>query len=340
LIFAVKRFAFRLRVALQFFAKGLGCPGHHAVRLPKLTGEMAERPKLLGAWPDAERYVASIWTNCPEEAVMTNLCSSLTSRTFAGLAVVSLTCAFTLQPLAQTPRSFLAIGSYAQQPPVRAMEETPQFALSPEMQGDIMMAHQRYIAALDAYRQGPEDSAVLWNKMGIANHHMFNLKDAQKDYEKALKLNPSYPEALNNLGAVYYGQKLYHDAERSYKKALKLSPKSAMFYSNLGTAYLAESKYKKGAECYRTALALDPNVFESDPAARIAETGPTHEIATLNYLLAKTYAQAGRKTEALLYLRKAIDEGFNDRKKLLEDKEFAILRDVPEYQQMIAEKRE
>ncbi len=42
----------------------------------------------------------------------------------------------------------------------------------------------------------------------------------------------------------------------------------------------------------------------------------------------------------MLYLRKAINEGFNDRKKLLEDKEFATLRDVPEFQQLIAEKRE
>ncbi|QNI31186.1 tetratricopeptide repeat protein [Alloacidobacterium dinghuense] len=271
---------------------------------------------------------------------MKALRSSVTSHTFAVLAALSLLFALTLQPQAQTPMSLFAIGSYAQQPPVKAMDEAPHFALSPEMMGDIMMAHQRYIAALDAYRQGPMDSAVLWNKMGIANHHMFNLREAQKDYEKALKLKPTYPEALNNLGAVYYGQKQFHDAEHTYKKAIKLSPKSAMFYSNLGTAYLAEGKFKKGAECYRTALALDPNVFDSDPATRIAETGPTEEIATLNYLLAKTYAQAGRKAEALLYLRKAIDEGFNDRKKLLADKEFAILKDVPEFQQMIAEKRD
>jgi len=285
-------------------------------------------------------FVASIWIRGPEEAVMKGFHSSSPSHLFAYSAILSLTCVFTLQPLAQTPRSFLAIGSYAQQPPVKVMDETPHFTMSPEMQGDLMMAHQRYVAALDAYRQSPTDSAVVWNKMGIANHHMFNLREAQKDYEKALKLNPSYPEALNNLGAVYYGQKQYKDAEKTYKKAIKLSPKSAMFYSNLGTAYLAESKYKKGAECYRTALSLDPNVFESDPAARIAETGPTHEIATLNYLLAKTYAEAGRKTEALFYLRKAIDQGFSDRKKLLEEKEFAALRDDPTFQRMVAEKHE
>jgi tetratricopeptide (TPR) repeat protein len=276
----------------------------------------------------------------PEEALMKNLRSSLALHTLADFAVITITCAFALELMAQTPKSFMAMGSYAQQPPIRVAEEIPHFNLSPEMQGDIMMAHQRYIAAIDAYKQGPTDSAILWNKMGIANHHMFNLREAQKDYEKALKLNPSYPEALNNLGAVYYGQKLYHEAERAYKKAIKLSPKSAMFYSNLGTAYLAQGKYKKGFQCYRTALSMDANVFDSDPTARIAETGPTHEIAILNYLLAKTYAEAGRKTEALFYLRKALDEGYNDRKKILEEKEFAALHDMPEFQRLVGDKQQ
>ncbi len=269
---------------------------------------------------------------------MKELRSSSLPHALTWLAILSLACAFTPQLPAQTPTAFMALGSYAQQPPVRVAEESPHFGLSPEMQGDIMMAHQRYVAALNAYRQVSVDSPVVWNKMGIANHHMFNLREAQKDYEKALKLNPRYPEALNNLGAVLYGEKEFHEAERMYKKAIKLSPNSALFYSNLGTAYLAERKYKKGFESYRTALSLDPNVFEGDPAARIAETGPPHEIATLNFLLAKTYAMAGRKTEAIFYLRKALNEGFSDRKKLLEDKEFAILKDVPEFQKMVAER--
>jgi len=300
---------------------------------------VAAGPKVPDAWLDAEWFAASVWTTGPEEALMKALHFSLTSHTFAGVALAAV-CAFTWELMAQTPLSFLALGSYGQQTPVRVSEEMPRFEITPEMQGDILMAHQRYIAAITAYKQGPQDSAVLWNKMGIANHHMFNLREAQKDYAKALKLNPRYPEALNNLGAVYYGQKQFHEAERAYKKAIKLSPKSAMFYSNLGTAYLAEGKYKKGAQCYTTALALDPNVFDGDPSARIAETGPTHEIAILNYLLAKTYAQAGRKTEALIYLRKALDEGYSDRKKILEEKEFAILHDVPEFQRMVSDKQQ
>ncbi|HZU09428.1 MAG TPA: tetratricopeptide repeat protein [Pseudacidobacterium sp.] len=256
----------------------------------------------------------------------------------SGLAAAAFVCFLTFESAGQTPHSFIAIGSYAQQPPLRA-EDAPRFVLSAEMQGDLLMARQRYIAALDAYRQGPSNSPVLWNKMGIANHHMFNLKAAENDYREAIKLDPKYPEAWNNLGAVYYGEKRYHDAEHAYKKAIKLSPKSATFYSNIGTAYVAEGKYKKGAEAYRTALMLDPNVFNGDPAAKVAEAGPSREMAYLNYLLAKAYAETGRKDEALYYLRKALDEGFSDRKKLLEEKEFAGLRDDPEFRQMMAERR-
>jgi tetratricopeptide (TPR) repeat protein len=254
------------------------------------------------------------------------------------ITAVTLAAVLASSSAGQTPHSYLAIGSYAQQPPVRS-DDAPHFVLSAEMQGDLLMARQRYVAALDAYRQGPSDSAVLWNKMGIANHHMFNLKAAENDYREALKLNPRYAEAWNNLGAVYYGEKKYHDAEKAYRKALKLSPKSATFYSNLGTAYIAEGKYKKGADAYRTALSLDPNVFSGDPAAKIPEAGPTKEMAYLNYLLAKAYAEAGRKDEAIYYLRKALDEGFSDRKKILEEKEFAGLRDDPEFQHMMTAPR-
>lgn len=271
----------------------------------------------------------------PEEVVMQG------RSFFSSMALISITSICTLQLSAQAPNSFLAaVGSYAQQSPAKGLEEAQHFSIGPELRGDILMAHQRYIAALDTYRQVPGNSAVVWNKMGIANHHMFNLREAERDYKEALKLNPSYPEAWNNLGAVYYGQKNYHNAEKAYKKAIKLNPKSAMFYSNLGTAYLAEHKYKKGEGAYRTALSLDPNVFEADPASKISEMGPTQELATLNFLLAKTYAEAGRKNEALIYLRKAIDEGFADRKKIQEEKEFAILRDVPEFQRMMSDKHE
>ena len=122
----------------------------------------------------------------------------------------------------------------------------PMANLSAETQGDLMMIHQRYLAAISAYQRGPRDSAVLWNKLGIAYQHMYALDFAKAQYEKALFLRPKYPEALNNLGTVFYGEKDYHKAENYYKKALRLKPDCASFYSNLGTAYFAERKYKQG----------------------------------------------------------------------------------------------
>lgn len=209
--------------------------------------------------------------------------------------------------------------------------------ISPELQGDLLMVRKRYLAALNAYNQAPQDSAVVWNKLGIANHHLLNLPEAKRDYEHALKLNPSYAEAMNNLGTIYYAEKDYKSAERSYRKALKLMPQSATAWSNLGTAYFAQRKYKKGAETYQKAFSIDPNVFVSDSVERIESGAATEDRASLNFCLAETFAQAGMHDRALEYLRHAFAEGFNNRKKLMEDKELATLRATPEFRQLLTQ---
>jgi len=210
-------------------------------------------------------------------------------------------------------------------------------SLPPETQGDLMMIHQRYLAAISAYQRGPRDSAVLWNKLGIAYQHMYALDFAKLQYEKALSIQPNYAEALNNLGTVYYGEKDYHKAEKYYKKALRLKPDCASFYSNLGTAYFADRRYKQGLAAYQRAFALDPQVFIRESQERIAEMGPIEEQARLNYELAKMYAHAGNFEVALQYLRNAFIDGFDDRKKLMEEKEFAVLRTKPEFNLLLAE---
>ncbi len=210
-------------------------------------------------------------------------------------------------------------------------------SLTAEMRGDLAMIHQRYLSAITAYKEAPRESPVVWNKMGIAYQHMYALDFAKANYEKAIELNPKYAEAINNLGTVYYGQKDYHKAEHYYRKALKFKPECASFYSNLGTAYFAERKYKQGIASYQRAFAIDPNVFLTETLERIPEIGPTEEQSKLNYTLAKMYAQAGNLDAALKYLRAALSEGFDDRKKLMEDKEFAALRATPQFHLLMSE---
>jgi tetratricopeptide (TPR) repeat protein len=211
------------------------------------------------------------------------------------------------------------------------------YSVTPETLGDLMMVRQRYLAAVEAYQRAPHDTAVIWNKLGIAYQHLYALDIAKLQYEKALAMNPAYAEAMNNLGTVYYGQQNYRKAETLYQKALRIKPNTASFYSNLGTAYFADHSYKRGIQAYKKAFSIDPQVFVSDSLEHVAEMGPVEEQVALNYELAKMYAEAGMVDLAIYYLRASFIDGFNDNKKLMGDKSFDVLRKTPQFHLLMTE---
>jgi tetratricopeptide (TPR) repeat protein len=208
--------------------------------------------------------------------------------------------------------------------------------LSFEQRGDIFMARKMYREAVESYQQGPSNSAILANKIGIAYHQLTFLPLARKQYERAQKIDSTYAEAVNNLGTVYYAQKSYRKAISQYRKALKLNPNSASIHSNLGTAYFARKKYKEAFAEYQTALTLDPEVFEHrNTHGVLLQERSVEERAKFHYFLAKTYAKSGQTDRALLYIRKAIEEGFKDRGKFAEDSEFRNMQQLPEFQELM-----
>lgn len=208
--------------------------------------------------------------------------------------------------------------------------------LSPEMRGDIFMARKMYREAVEMYQQMPQSSPVTWNKVGIAFHQLGQLKLARKNYERSIKLNTSYAEAINNLGTVDYAEKNYRRAVNHYRKALKFAPDSASMRSNLGTALFARKKYDLAFAEYQKALALDPNVFESRGSqGTVLQERSVVERAKFHYHLAKLYAQGGQPERAIQYLRKALEEGYNERDKIATDDAFQGLRDHPEFQTLL-----
>ncbi len=210
-------------------------------------------------------------------------------------------------------------------------------AMSPERRGDILMARKMYREAAEAYREGPQDSAIIWNKIGIAYHQMMMLDAAKKNYEMAVKLNPQYSEAINNLGTVYYARKSFRRAVSFYNRALKIAPRAASIHSNLGTAQFARKKYKEAVEAYQTALSLDPEVFEHRGAfGTLLQERSVQEKAKFHFYLAKTYANAGMNERALQYLRMAFEEGFKERQKVMEEPEFTALRELEEFKLLMA----
>ena len=214
----------------------------------------------------------------------------------------------------------------------------PTPSLTAEQRADILMARKMYREAVDVYREGSLDSAIIWNKIGIAYHQMLQMTEASKHYQHAIKLNPKYAEAINNLGAVYYAVKSYRRAVEQYKRALRYSPQSASILSNLGTAYFARKQYQDASVAYERALALDPEVFEkrSNGAGTVLQERSIEERAKFHYYIAKTYAKSGSNDLALQYIRKALEEGFKEKEKFLKDPEFAALQENLEFKQILA----
>jgi tetratricopeptide (TPR) repeat protein len=209
--------------------------------------------------------------------------------------------------------------------------------VTPEVRGDVMMAYKRYRDALDFYKPGAASSALLANKTGIAYQQLLDLDNARRYYEKAIKLNPMYAEAINNLGTVYFARKSYRRAIEQYKKALRIHPDSSSMLSNLGTAYFARKNYDEAAKAYQEAVAIDPEVFDNHSAqGTLVQDQSVEERAKYHYYLAKTFAKAGTRDRALQYIRKALEEGFKEREKFVKDPEFAMLQDDREFLQIMA----
>jgi tetratricopeptide (TPR) repeat protein len=216
-------------------------------------------------------------------------------------------------------------------------------ALSIETRGDIYMARKQYREAIDTFREGSAKDAVLLNKIGIAYHQMMKLDDARKSYEQALKVKPDYVEAMNNLGTIYYSRKSFRRAISWYNKALKKAgdeTKSASIYMNLGTAYFARKQYERATTAYQTAMKIDPDVFERHGnVGVILEERSVEEKAKYHFYLAKLYAKGGRNDLAMQYLRKCLEEGFKEKKKIEDEADFAALKELPEFKELLAKEQ-
>jgi tetratricopeptide (TPR) repeat protein len=215
--------------------------------------------------------------------------------------------------------------------------EDRRVVLTPEMRGDIFMAEKRYREAAEMYREHSKGSAVMLNKAGIAYHQLLELGLAEKYYKLALKADPKYAEAINNIGTVYYARKSYRRAVGEYKKALRLNPQSASVWSNLGMAYFSRNDLMHAQEALQAALMLDPNVFEQrNTQGVLLQERSVGERSKFHFYLAQLYAKSGRNELALQYIRKALEEGFKEKKKFEEDPAFAGLKDLPEFKELMA----
>lgn len=224
--------------------------------------------------------------------------------------------------------------SLAQTAPSQAQEPAK---ITLQQRADIFMARKDYSDAVEFYSRAllreaprPADAAVVWNKLGIAYQQQNYYVAARKAYEKALRLNQKSAEAWNNLGTTYFFSTKYKKSVKYYQHAIALDPNSPAFHVNLGTSYTHIKKYPQAVEEYRVALTLDPTIL-TEHGTNGTVMQPRLVDAEYFYYLAKVFASLGRAPEAVRYLRRAFEEGFDNVKRLDQDPDFLKISKSPDY---------
>jgi len=76
-------------------------------------------------------------------------------------------------------------------------------------------------------------------------------------------LNPAFPDAHANLGALLFSHRQVKEALPHFARAVELQPNSAVLRTNLGSALAASGRYDEAMRHIRRALELNP---EYEPA--------------------------------------------------------------------------
>ena len=215
----------------------------------------------------------------------------------------------------------------------------PPAALTTEDRADIFMARKAYADAVDYYKRALEATgrtrSPLWNKLGIAYQQQMNYSAARKAYKEAMRRDKTFSEAWNNMGTTYYLENRAKKSIRYYRQAIKLNPNSASFHLNLGTSLYRVKKIQPALEEYRAALSIDPNVLTERSALGTVIQARSAD-AKFFFYLAKVFASLGRADEAVRYLRRAFEDGFNDTKELDQDTDFRKISEFPAYVELRA----
>jgi Tfp pilus assembly protein PilF len=164
---------------------------------------------------------------------------------------------------------------------------------------------------------------------------MNNLRAAKYNFEKAVKRNSKFADAINNIGAVHYMQKEYGSATRQFKKAVALDETRSAFHVNLGASWFAQKKLDRALAEYARALELNPDALTSSNSGVTAQIASPEERARYAFMLAKIFAQRGDAEMCIKNLRKAKEEGYRELTNVYKEAEFASVRSDPRLAEIV-----
>lgn len=149
---------------------------------------------------------------------------------------------------------------------------------------------------------------------------------AQKNFEKAVQIDPDYAQAWSDLGEVLRRQAKPTEARAAWEKAVAADPKYIKPYIQLTMLDLAEKKPEDAAAIAGKAVAMNPLEFPElyfyyavanynlkhldlaeTNARRATELDGAHEIPRSELLLASVLVAKGDRSGALQHMRKYLE---------------------------------
>lgn len=149
---------------------------------------------------------------------------------------------------------------------------------------------------------------------------------AQKNFEKAVEIDPDYAQAWSDLGEVLMHQSKPDEARAAWDKAVAADPKYIKPYIQLTMLNLQEKKPEAAAEIAGKAVAMNPLEFPDlyfynavanfdlkrldvaeKSARRATELDAAHEIPRAELLLGSVLIAKGDRTGGLQHFRKYLE---------------------------------
>ncbi|KJH49981.1 tetratricopeptide repeat protein [Dictyocaulus viviparus] len=115
---------------------------------------------------------------------------------------------------------------------------------------------------LDLYSSGLRvciNNAKIHYNLGKVLAKIGDVEGAEYNYWNAIRLNPHYEHAMNNLANILEVKGRYRDAELLLRKAIRSKPTFAAAWMNLGITLMNQNKFEDALESFNESLRLRPS---------------------------------------------------------------------------------
>ena len=163
--------------------------------------------------------------------------------------------------------------------------------------------------------------------------------EAIANYDEAFRIDHKFAAAYNNVGTVYFHENDNKLAKKFYKRSIHLDARLGTLLEQSGCSLPRGSEVQRWRrKPMKRPSNLIPISLHEIALNGIHQYESPQELAKMYLTFAEIYAHAGMKAQAVLYIQKALMEGFHDRQMLQQDQQLATLHGYPAFELMVADR--